>query len=107
MADLCVSPGNRGDCRVCMGKGPQDGGKASGKASAAQITYDRIATDNQESFAEAFAGDYHDIEKRYTKGIEGKNCRLCHRVRRSFRRNRCFSKLMFNTYTDFQYGLIL
>jgi len=50
------------------------------------ITYDRIAADNLESFA----GDRHDIGKQYTKGIEGNNCRLRHRVRRAFRKTCCF-----------------
>jgi IS1 family transposase len=56
------------------------------------ISYDRIATDDWDSFLSAFAQDNHDIEKKHTEGIEGNNCRLRHRVRRAFRRTCCFSK---------------
>ncbi|MDR2783900.1 MAG: IS1 family transposase [Treponema sp.] len=58
------------------------------------ISYDRIATDDWDSFLSAFAEDQHEHGKAYTVGIEGNNCRL--RIRRAFRRTCCFSKKLFN-----------
>jgi IS1 family transposase len=60
------------------------------------ISYDRIATDDWDSFLAAFAEDNHDAGKEHTVGIEGNNCRLRHRIRRAFRRTCCFSKKLFN-----------
>jgi IS1 family transposase len=34
--------------------------------------------------------------KEHTVGIEGNNCRLRHRIRRTFCRTCCFSKKLFN-----------
>ncbi|MDR0393544.1 MAG: IS1 family transposase [Tannerella sp.] len=66
------------------------------KLLAAGIGYDRICTDNWESFIIAFRSDNHIIGKRHTVGIEGNNCRLRHRIRRAFRKTCCFSKIIRN-----------
>ena len=66
------------------------------------ITYDRIATDNWDSFLAAFALDLHDVGKQYTVGIEGNNCRLRHRIRRAFRRTCCFSKKILYHWKAFE-----
>jgi IS1 family transposase len=50
------------------------------------ITYDRIATDDWQSFITAFLQDTHDVGKGFTVGIEGNNCTLRHRIRRVFRK---------------------
>jgi IS1 family transposase/transposase-like protein len=60
------------------------------------ITYDRIATDDWESFVKTFNADTHDIGKQHTVGIEGNNCRLRHRMRRIFRKSCNFSKKLIN-----------
>jgi IS1 family transposase len=39
------------------------------------IRYDRIATDDWDSFVSAFAEDNHDTGNKHTVGIEGNNCR--------------------------------
>jgi IS1 family transposase len=51
------------------------------------INYDRVATDDWDSFVSAFGEDNHDTGKKHTTGIEGNNCR----IRRAFRRTCCFS----------------
>jgi IS1 family transposase len=51
------------------------------------ISYDRVATDNWDSFVSAFAEDNHDTGKQHTTEIEGNNCRM----RRAFRRTCYFS----------------
>jgi IS1 family transposase len=60
------------------------------------ISYDGIATDNGERFVSVFGSDKHDVGKKHTVGIEGNNCRMRHRIRRTFRRTCCFSKTLFN-----------
>src|SRR5215469_8251477 len=45
------------------------------------ITYNRIASDEWDSFLTAFGEDELLTGKRYTIGIEGNNCRLRHRLR--------------------------
>ena len=60
------------------------------------ISYDTIYTDGWNSFSAVFQADNHIIGKKYTKGIEGNNCRLRHRIRRAFRKTCCFSKKLFN-----------
>jgi IS1 family transposase len=60
------------------------------------VAYDRIATDEWNSFLTAFNDDELLIGKQYTVGIEGNNCRLRHRIRRVFRKTCCFSKKLFN-----------
>jgi IS1 family transposase len=54
------------------------------------ITYDRIATDDWQSFVSTFTETEHAIGKTHTVGIEGNNCRLRHRNRRIFRKT-CYS----------------
>jgi predicted CXXCH cytochrome family protein len=60
------------------------------------ISYDVIYSDNWQSFKKVFLGFNHIIGKKNTKGIEGNNCLLRHRVRRAFRRTCCFSKKLLN-----------
>jgi IS1 family transposase len=60
------------------------------------ISYDTIYTDKWDSFIAVFQADNHIIGKENTKGIEGNNCRLRHRIRRAFRKTCCFSKKLFN-----------
>ncbi|MDR2410570.1 MAG: IS1 family transposase [Bacteroidales bacterium] len=66
------------------------------KLRATGIGYDRICTDNWESFIIVFKEDNHIIGKKHTLGIEGNNCRLRHRIRRAFRKTCCFSKIIRN-----------
>jgi IS1 family transposase len=54
------------------------------------ITYDRIATDDWQSFVSTFTETEHDIGKKYIVGIEGRSTQ--HRNRRVFRKTCCFSK---------------
>jgi IS1 family transposase len=60
------------------------------------ISYDRIATDDWDSFLSALAEDRHDTGKKHTVGIEGNNCRMRDRIRRAFRRTCCFSRKLRN-----------
>jgi IS1 family transposase len=71
-------------------------GKLGKRIKRPGISYDRIATDDWESFVSAFGEDNHRIGKEYTIGIEGNNCRMRHRIRRAFRRTCCFSRKLFN-----------
>ena len=97
MADIRVSPGNRGNSGVCMGQtGLKNGEEAKKTAETAGVTYDRIACDEWDSFLRAFDEDEKLVGKEYTVGIEGNNCRLRHRIRRAFRRTCCFSKELLN-----------
>jgi len=70
--------------------------KLRDKITEQGITFDTIATDNWDSFLKAFSSDNHIVGKIYTKGIEGNNCRLRHRIRRAVRKTCCFSKKMLN-----------
>ncbi|MDR2501607.1 MAG: hypothetical protein LBD37_11115 [Treponema sp.] len=77
------------------------------------ISYDKIAIDNWDSFKAAFRGDKRDAGKEYTKGIEGNNRRLGHRIRRAFRKTCCFSKKLCNhwkaftmTFFSINYGFV-
>ena len=65
------------------------------------VTYDRIVTDDWDSFIKTFAGEPHDIGKEHTVGIEGDNCRLRHRMRRMFRKTCNFSKKLVNHFKAF------
>ena len=65
------------------------------------INYDVIYTDNWDSFIAVFQSDNHIIGKENTKGIEGNNCRLRHRIRRAYRKTCCFSKKLFNHFKAF------
>jgi IS1 family transposase len=61
-----------------------------------RIPYDRIATDDWNSFLAAFAEDGHEVGKEHRVGIAGNHCRLRYRLRRAFRRTCCFSKKLRN-----------
>jgi IS1 family transposase len=50
------------------------------------ISYDIVCTDGWDSFIAVFHADNHIIGKEYTKGIEGNNYRLRHRIRWAFRK---------------------
>jgi IS1 family transposase len=65
------------------------------------ISYDRIGTDEWDSFVSAFAEDNHDTGKNHTVGIEGNKCRMRHRIRRAFRRTCCFSRNLKNHWKAF------
>lgn len=66
------------------------------KIKSLGITFDKIYTDDWISFIKAFKADNNIIGKENTKGIEGNNCRLRHRIRRAFRKTCCFSKKLYN-----------
>jgi IS1 family transposase len=72
------------------------------KIKALGISYDLIAIDNWKSFKKAFRDDVCRIGKEFTKGIEGNNCRLRHRIRRAFRRSCNFSKKLENHIIAFE-----
>jgi IS1 family transposase/transposase-like protein len=58
--------------------------------------------DNWRSFKRAFKGLKCIVGKEGTKGIEGNNCRLRHRIRRAFRRSCNFSKKEENHIIAFE-----
>jgi IS1 family transposase len=66
------------------------------KIKQREISYERIATDNWDSFLSVFGEKEHEVGKKYTVGIAGNNCRMRQRVRRVFRRTCCFSKKLVN-----------
>jgi IS1 family transposase/transposase-like protein len=70
--------------------------KLRDKLIAMGISYGVVYTDKWDSFIAVFQADNHIIGKENTKGIEGNNCRLRHRIRRAYRKTCCFSKKMFN-----------
>ena len=72
------------------------------KIEALGIKWGRLLTDNWKHFKRAFSDTHHVIGKEGTKGIEGNNCRLRHRIRRAFRRTCCFSKKMENHVKAFE-----
>ena len=72
------------------------------KIKALGISYDLIAMDDWKSFRKAFRADVCRIGKEFTKGIEGNNCRLRHRIRRAFRRSCNFSKKLENHVISFE-----
>ncbi len=72
------------------------------KIKALGISYDLIAIDDWKSFKKAFRADMCRIGKEFTKGIEGNNCRLRHRIRRAFRRSCNFSKKLENHIIAFE-----
>jgi IS1 family transposase/transposase-like protein len=65
------------------------------------VSFDVVYSDDWDSFKAAFQSDNHVIGKIHTKGIEGNNCRLIHRIRRAFRKTCCFSKKLFNHFKAF------
>jgi IS1 family transposase len=70
--------------------------KLRNKLKSMYICYDVVYTDNWGSFIAVFQVDNHIIGKKYTKEIEGNNCRLRLRIRRAYRKTCCFSKKLFN-----------
>jgi IS1 family transposase len=50
------------------------------KIQSMGIDYDIVYTDKWDSFISVFQSDNHIIGKDNTKGIEGNNCRLRHRI---------------------------
>jgi IS1 family transposase len=84
---------------VCFVWGKRDfqtAQKLKKKMTDLGISYGSIATDNWDSFVAVFKEDNHLVGKEYTVGIEGNNCRLRHRIRRTFRKTCCFSKKLCN-----------
>ncbi|GHT19916.1 hypothetical protein FACS189429_7950 [Bacteroidia bacterium] len=72
------------------------------KLKSQGIIYDTVYTDKWDSFIAVFQSDNPIIGKANTKGIEGNNCRLRHRIRRAFRKTCCFSKKLFNHLKAFK-----
>ena len=72
------------------------------KMRALGLIYSRIGHDCWQAFKTVFAGSGQDVGKTYTKGIEGNNCRLRHRIRRVFRRTCCFSKKLSHHIKAFE-----
>jgi len=70
--------------------------KLQEKLKSMGVTFDIVYTDNWDSFVAVFKKNSHIVGKENTKGIEGNNCRLRHRIRRAFRKTCCFSKKLFN-----------
>ena len=66
-----------------------------------KVSYDSISMDNWDSFITAFKPDNKRVGKQHTVGIEGNNCRLRHRLRRSVRKTCCFSKKLDNHFKVF------
>jgi IS1 family transposase len=75
--------------------------KLRDKLKSMEIGYDAVYSDQWDSFLAVFKEDNHIIGKENTKGIEGNNCRLRHRIRRAFRKTCCFSKKLFNHFKAF------
>jgi IS1 family transposase len=75
------------------------------KLKSTGISYDVIYTDNWDSFIAVFQQDNHIVGKENTKGIEGNNCRLRHRIRWAFRKTSCFSKKLYNHLKAFNLAL--
>jgi IS1 family transposase/transposase-like protein len=71
------------------------------KLKELNVSFDTVYTDDWNSFNNAFSDDNHIIGKANTKGIEGNNCRLRHRIRHAFRKTCCFSKKLFNHFKAF------
>jgi IS1 family transposase len=65
------------------------------------ISYDKVATDDRDSFFSAFGEDKEVVGKEYTVGIEGNNCRMRQGIRRAFGRRCCFSKKLRNLWKAF------
>jgi predicted CXXCH cytochrome family protein len=70
--------------------------KTARKLKEKLLEFGIIYSDNWKSFRVVFLGFNHIVGKENTKGIEGNNCLLRHRVRRAFRRTCCFSKKLLN-----------
>jgi IS1 family transposase len=63
--------------------------KLKKKLKSLGVSCGSVAADAWESFTASFKENKHLAGKQYTKGTEGNNCRLRHRVRRAFRRTCC------------------
>ncbi|MBC6409507.1 MAG: IS1 family transposase, partial [Ekhidna sp.] len=72
------------------------------KIEALGLKWGGLLTDNWKRFKRVFRDNHHQIGKAGTKGIEGNNCRLRHRIRRAFRQTCCFSKKMENHIKAFE-----
>jgi len=70
--------------------------KLHDKLKSTGISYDVVYSYKRDSFIAVFQEDNHIVGKENTKGIEGNNCRLRHRIRQAFRKTCCFSKKLFN-----------
>ncbi|MBC6410660.1 MAG: hypothetical protein GDA42_09440 [Ekhidna sp.] len=57
-----------------------------------EIKWSSLLTDNWKSFKRVFRDSNHLIGKADTKGIEGNNCQLRHRIRHAFRQTWLFFK---------------
>jgi IS1 family transposase len=76
--------------------------KLRDKLKAEGIVYDEVCSDKRDSFIAVFKENKHVAGKEYSKGIEGNNCRLRHRIRRAFQKTCCFSKKLFNHLKAFE-----
>ena len=66
------------------------------------VFYKRICMDDWKSFKTAFRFDFQKVGKSFTKGIEGNNTRLRHRIKRAVRKTCAFSKKLFNHIKAFE-----
>ena len=71
-------------------------GRLRDRIQSRGIDCDTVYTDKRDRFISVFQSDNHITGKDGTKGMEGNNCRLRHRIRRSFRKTCRFSKKLFN-----------
>ena len=65
------------------------------------VHYTRISSDHWDSFVTAFKNCKQSIGKFFTVGIEGNNCKIRHRIRRSFRKSCNFSEKLENHFKAF------
>jgi IS1 family transposase/transposase-like protein len=66
--------------------------KLRDKLLSMKVSFDVVHTDNWDSFIAAFQEDNHIVGKENTKGIEGNNCCLRHRIRRAYRKPAAFQR---------------
>ena len=66
------------------------------------VSFGVICMDDWDSFKTAFQDCHCNVGKYWTKGIEGNNCRIRHRIRRAFRKSCNFSKKMENHVIAFE-----
>jgi IS1 family transposase len=86
---------------VCGKGNKKTAKKLRDKLKSNGIGYDAVCTDKWDSFLAVFQADNHTVGKEHTKGIEGNNCSLRHRIRRAFRKTCCFPKKLFNHLKSF------
>lgn len=65
------------------------------------VEYTRIASDLWDSFVTSFKNHKQSVDKFFTVGIDGNNCRIRHRIRPVFRRSCNFSKKLENHFKAF------